>query len=172
MHKTLCTPVSLPIPRSEQSVFIVSVKKPKIHHPESIHHWQSDRVFYLLLLLDQNPTGMCSLQLLCRFIFTHANLFGLLVALTSKPPIENEFAEVSYVCSQPLCHPPELQSSFHSSKFQPSELASDFEFSNLRCWLWMFFALKQVFGRLVRTFGSFGFSFGFPLFSRSCFACE
>ena len=45
-----------------------------------------------------------------RFIFTPSNRFGLLVALTSKPPSENELAEVSYVCSQPSCHPTELQS--------------------------------------------------------------
>ena len=37
------------------------------------------------------------------------------MALTSKPPSENELAEVSYVCSQPSCHPTELQSLFHSS---------------------------------------------------------
>ena len=55
-----------------------------------------------------------------RFIFTHSNRFGLLVALTSEPPSENELAEVSYACSQPSCHPTELQSSFHSSKLQPS----------------------------------------------------
>ena len=54
-----------------------------------------------------------------RFIFAQSTRFGLLVALTSKPPSENEHAEVSYVCSQPSCHPTELQSSFHS-ELQPS----------------------------------------------------
>ena len=49
-----------------------------------------------------------------RFIFTHSNRFGL-VALTSKTPSDNELAEVSHVCSQPSCHPTELQSSFYSS---------------------------------------------------------
>ena len=51
--------------------------------------------------------------------FTHSNRFGLLVALTSKPPSENELVEVSHVCSQPSCHPTELQSPFHTSKIQP-----------------------------------------------------
>ena len=45
-----------------------------------------------------------------RFIFVHSNRFGLLVALTSKPPSENELADVSYVCFQTSCHPTELQS--------------------------------------------------------------
>ena len=26
----------------------------KLHHPESIHHWQSNRIFHLLLLPDQS----------------------------------------------------------------------------------------------------------------------
>ena len=55
-----------------------------------------------------------------RFIVTHSNHFGLLVAPRSKPPGENELAEVSYVCSQPSCHTKELQSSFHSSQLWPS----------------------------------------------------
>ena len=55
-----------------------------------------------------------------KFMFTHSNRFGLLVALAPQPPSENELAEVSNVCSQPSCHPEELQSSFHSSKPQPS----------------------------------------------------
>ena len=37
----------------------------KLHHQESIHHWQSDRIFHLLLRLDQSSMGMCSPQLLC-----------------------------------------------------------------------------------------------------------
>ena len=37
----------------------------KLHHQESIHHWQSDRIFHLLLFLDENSMGMCWLQLLC-----------------------------------------------------------------------------------------------------------
>ena len=37
-----------------------------------------------------------------RFIFTHSNRFGLLMAPRSKPPIENELAELSYVCSPNL----------------------------------------------------------------------
>ena len=54
-----------------------------------------------------------------RVIFTHSNRFGLLVTPRSKPSSENELAEVSYVCSQPACHPTELQSPLHS-KLQPS----------------------------------------------------
>ena len=48
------------VQRSRQSVF---------NHQESIHHWQYDRIFHLLLhlllLLDRRSMGMCSLQLLC-----------------------------------------------------------------------------------------------------------
>ena len=62
-----------------------------------------------------------------RFIFTHSNRFGLLVALTSKPANENELAEVSFACSQPSCHPTELQTSFRSSKLQPSFHSSQFQ---------------------------------------------
>ena len=42
----------------------------------------------------------------------------ILVAQTSKPPSENDLAEVSYVCSQPSCRPTELQSSFYSSNLR------------------------------------------------------
>ena len=49
--------------------------------------------------------GMFTAAPVSRFIFTHSNRFGPLVALTSKPPSENELADVSYDCSQPSCHP-------------------------------------------------------------------
>ena len=68
--------------------------------------------------------GVCSLQPAPRLIFTHSNRFGL-VAPRSKPPSENELAEVSYVCSQPSFHPTELQSPLHSSKLQPSSIRQD-----------------------------------------------
>ena len=42
----------------------------KLHHQESIHHWKSDRIFHLLLLLDKSSMGMCSLQLLCPGSFS------------------------------------------------------------------------------------------------------
>ena len=40
------------IQSSEQSVFTV------LHHPESIRHWQSGRIFHLLLLLNQSSMSM------------------------------------------------------------------------------------------------------------------
>ena len=42
-----------------------SLETSKLHHQESTHHWQSDRIFHLLLPLDQSSMDMCSLQLLC-----------------------------------------------------------------------------------------------------------
>ena len=51
------------IQRSEQSVFVLGIAD--LHHQESIHHWQSDGIFHLLLHLDQCSMGTCSLQLLC-----------------------------------------------------------------------------------------------------------
>ena len=71
--------------------------------------------------------NVCTAAPVSKFIFTHSNLFGPLVALTSKPPSENELTEVLYVCSQPSCHPTELQSSFHSSKLQPQFHSSPFQ---------------------------------------------
>ena len=51
------------------------------------------------------------------------------MALTSKPPSENELAEVSYVCSQTSCHPTGSASGEDVSRFLISELVSDFDFS-------------------------------------------
>ena len=51
--------------RSEQTVFHRILEIAKLHHQQSIHHWRSDRIFHLLLFLDQSSTSMCSLQLPC-----------------------------------------------------------------------------------------------------------
>ena len=93
----------------------------KLHRPESIHHW----AFWWNIrspalsgpMLDGNVFTAAPVS---RFIFTRSNRFGLQVAPRSKPPSENEFAEVSYVCSPTSFHPTKLQSSFHSSELQPS----------------------------------------------------
>ena len=42
----------------------------KLHHQESIHHWQSDGIFHLLFFLDQSSMGVCSLELLCPSSFS------------------------------------------------------------------------------------------------------
>ena len=86
----------------------------KDHHKSHRTHWQSKTTS----VHPPAPSGpkfngsVFTAAPVFRFIFTHSNRFKLLVALTSKPPSENELAEVSYVCSQPSCHPTELQPSF------------------------------------------------------------
>ena len=108
------------IQRSEQSVFIVFFELPSstIRNPFTTGSPQN--------IPSPAPSGpkingnAFTAAPVSKFIFAQSNRFGPLVALTSKPPSENELAEVSYVCSQPSCHPTELQSSFHSPKLQPS----------------------------------------------------
>ena len=51
--------------RSEQSVFVNILGITKLHRQGSIHHWQYDRIFHLMVLLDQSSMWMCPLQLLC-----------------------------------------------------------------------------------------------------------
>ena len=54
----VCTSESS-IQRSGAIRFRRIVGTAKLHHQESIHHWQSDRIFHLLLFLDENSMGMC-----------------------------------------------------------------------------------------------------------------
>ena len=68
------------IQRSDQPVFIVSFNLPSFL-PSGLKF--TGNVF------TAAPVS--------RFIFTHSNLLGLLVTLTSKPPSEKELAGVSYV---------------------------------------------------------------------------
>ena len=108
------------VQRSEQSVSVVSLELPSstIRNPFNIGSTIESSI---------SCSFWTKVQWEC--------VFGLLVALTSKPPSENELAEVSYVCSQFSCHPTELQSSFHSSKLQPPEflnLSSISNFQDLR----------------------------------------
>ena len=92
------------IQRSEQPVFIVSLELP------SSTIW------------NRKFNGN---------VFTHSNRFGILVALTSQRPSENELAEVSYIFSQPSFHPTELQPSFHSSNSSHRPIR---QHSNHRSW--------------------------------------
>ena len=122
---------------SEQSVFVVSLELPSctIKNPFTTGSPTESSIsssIWTKIQWDCVHGSSC--------VQVHLHPFGPLVALTSKPPSENELAEVSDVCFQPSCHPPELHSSLHSSKLQPSfhsspfdsevsELVSDFEFS-------------------------------------------
>ena len=61
----------------------------KLHHQESIHHWQSDRIFHLPLFSVPKFNGnVFTAAPVSRFIFTHSNRFGLFEALTPNPPSE------------------------------------------------------------------------------------
>ena len=104
------------IQRSEQSVFVVSLELPSytIRNPRTTGSPMES---------SSPPTSgpkfngnVFTAAPVSRFIFTHSNRFGLLLALTSKPHCENELAEVSYVCSQPSCrHHAIHQNSSHRS---------------------------------------------------------
>ena len=125
LRNTSCAPVSLPFRDLSNPFFVVSLELPRstiwnpfttgspIESSVSCCFWTKRNVF--------------TAASVSRFIFAHSNRFGLLAALTSKLPSEDELAEVSYVCSQPSCHPTELQSSFHSSKLQSSFHSSPFQ---------------------------------------------
>ena len=125
--KLLCTPVSLAIrdlnnPFSSYFLELPSSTiKIRIHAPLAVRK----------NLPSPAPSGpnfnekVFTAAPVSKFIFTHSNRFGLLVPLTSKPPSENELAEVSYVCSQPSGHPTPIRSSFHSSTLQPSFHSSE-----------------------------------------------
>ena len=67
-----------------------------------------------------------------RFIFTYSNLFGMVVALTSKPPSENDLAEVSYVCSLRAIQQNSSHHSSHHSTHQNSNHSSIRHRSNHR----------------------------------------
>ena len=123
----VCTSESS-IQRSEQTVFIVSLRLPSstIWNPFTTGSPTESSISCSIWTKIQWECVHCSSPV-SRFIFTHSNRFGLLVAPRSKPPSEDELAEVSCVCSQPSCHPTELQSSFHSSKLQPSFHSSQFQ---------------------------------------------
>ena len=70
----------------------------KVHHQERCRHWLFDTTVHPLLLLDRSSMDMCLLRLLCqRFILTHSNCFGRLMAARSKLPRENMLAELSYI---------------------------------------------------------------------------
>ena len=109
------------IQRSELSVFIVFLKLPSstIRNPFTNGSPIESSISCCLCTKTQWERVHCSSCVQVQ-TFTHSNRFGLLLAPRSKIQSENELAEVSYVCSQPSCHPTELQPSFHSSQFQPS----------------------------------------------------
>ena len=120
------------IQRSEQSVFIVPLTLP------------SSTIRNPLTTDSPNPTSpapsgpkfngnVFTAAPASKFIFTHSNRFGLVVAPRSKPPSENELAEVSYVYSLPSCHPTGLQLSFHPSKLQPSFHSSHSNHRSMKC---------------------------------------
>ena len=67
-------------------------------------------IMFEVEILSSSARDLCSTAQnlpspVSRFIFTHSNRFGLHAAQRSKPPSEKQLAEVSYVCSQPSCHP-------------------------------------------------------------------
>ena len=101
------------IQRSEQSISVASLKLPSSTIRNALTTGRSIESSISCSLWTKAQSKRVH-----RFIFTLSNRFELLVALTSNPPSENELAEVSYVCSQPSCHPTELKSSFHSSKLE------------------------------------------------------
>ena len=69
MHNTMCTPVSLPF-RDRHKPFHRNLETATLHRLEYIHHWLCDRIFDLLLHLDQSSMVTCSLQLLCPGSFS------------------------------------------------------------------------------------------------------
>ena len=107
----LCTSESF-VQRSTQTVFIVTLKLPSsiISDSPLAFRWNLPS----LAPSRHKFNGNVFTALVSRFIFSHSNRFGLLMAPRSKLPNENELSEVSHVCSQPSCHPTELQS-FQSS---------------------------------------------------------
>ena len=82
------------IQRSEQSVSVVSLELSSytIRNPFTTGSTMESSISCSFWAKVQNECVHCSP--VSRFIFTHSNRFGLLVALTSKPPSEHEFAEV------------------------------------------------------------------------------
>ena len=159
----------------------------KLHHRESIHHWQSDKIFHLLLLLDQSSIGMCRLQLLCPGWFSpiqtasdhwwhwHPNLqvkMSLRKSHTLFPNLRAIQQNSSHhSIDQNSSHRSiRHHSNHHSRKCQwdmsvqiPefSELDSDFEFSRPEWPVFVFLPLCEPLAPLVPL----NFPLDFPLFS-------
>ena len=170
LHNTLCTPVSPP--------FRGQAPPSGIHSPLAVR-------CNLPSLAPSGPNfsgHMFPAAPLSRFILTHSNRFGLLVALTSKPPTENKLAELSFASSQPSCHPTELQSSFHSAGLSHhdtkncqwytsvqdswvSELVADFEFSRPEKAFFEVLPLCEPLAPWIALLVPLDFPLNFPLFS-------
>ena len=69
LHNTLCAPVSLPTQRSETNPFHRNLETAKLHRQGYTNNWLFDRIFHLLLHLDQSSMEMCLLQFLCPSSF-------------------------------------------------------------------------------------------------------
>ena len=103
------------VQRSEQSISSYPWRTTKLHHQESIHHWQYDKIFHLLLL--QFNGNVFTAALVSKFIITHSNGFGRLVAPRSKPPNENEL--VLNVSFHPISSLPDVRNQLNFSMFLP-----------------------------------------------------